>query len=1016
MRNLKTDLQRAKQLLEDKRKLVAQQIEILLHQSQVASHYKEIGKEEFITLANKALLPNVSNKLVKFNKFTRLNNHQRDFLILTANWDNPYWKVTTSRTIGGYQPHFLGSAPSVVRVGEVIIKLPGFTTMERSALIPIRSLSTFPGHLAITSNSLTTRQAVLSCLQSLAVRLMATFPVRKMRAVFIDPAGMGNNFPFKNFPEFIVGPKVYTRSDEIREQLRSLTVHIEQVIQKYLSADYSSIEQFNQAKSFIKEPYRYVFIADFPAGFDNTSSLEDLKSLLINGPKAGVYVVLHLDESLEKPRNFDYRAFADYCTRMAPSGDLHNGKPLFQMNLNRQRQVNIMLDDLPSNEQINMIASLVTTTLKNVPLETVPFSELQPSQEEAWSLKSDTEIRTPIGVSGALDRLEFWIGQGEEGRIASQGILAGKPGAGKSYTLHAIIINLASRYSPDELEMYLLDFKEGVEFQVYVDPLRSESTDPSAELDESRALPHAKVISIESDREFGLSVLERVQQEIQRRGQKFTSVGIASLKDFRAKQTNVRMPRILIVIDEFQYMFLNNDEITRKLNVIFEDIARRGRAFGIHLLLATQSPNVPNMNNLIYSFIDLRMVQQMDKPTAARVLAEGNVDAIDLIERPGEIIYNANGGKNGHNVFGHIVDMSLDVRKESLMNIQGFAKDHEFTRPEPLILFNGKQATKLKRNPQLQQLTRMDDWLTSRELNKQVIKDKEWTLEEFPTVAWLGESMKIGGHIHTTFRRRSRNNMLMIGSSEQSIFGMLGAITLSLAHCYTPNSVSFEIMDLSTPDEDQPWTYLTTQLRDAIGNLFEMNIGKRNPDKNNNISRYQTILHKVNDELERRQGIRKDNPDETNFGQPIFFICAIGALERAQDLRPVMGQRNEEPSEDGKTLIKIVSGGSELGIHTILWLDSTTSFLRISADNKGWLTYFDNRVALAMAAEFSRLMIGEIYAQELSSLQAYYRDESKGSLQKFKPYAVPTEAEIIEYGKILNSRRSSEVQRRQSHA
>ena len=56
------------------------------------------------------------------------------------------------------------------------------------------------------------------------------------------------------------------------------------------------------------------------------------------------------------------------------------------------------------------------------------------------------------------------------------------------------------QYSPAELERYLLDYKEGVEFQIYVDPNRSETQNPTRELDETRALPHAKVISIESDR------------------------------------------------------------------------------------------------------------------------------------------------------------------------------------------------------------------------------------------------------------------------------------------------------------------------------------------------------------------------------------------------------------------------------------------------------------------------------------------------------------------------------------
>lgn len=1060
--------------------------------------------------------------------------------MLTRDWDDPFWSDSTTGS-GHYQPHFEGLAPGVIRIGELLIdQIRDAGTIP--AMVPIRSMSSntrsgYTGHLAIFSNSQETRQAAVSCLQTVAVRAISTFPARKLRGIFVDPIGMGNNFPFKSFPEFISGPKTFTRSDDIREQIRGLTVHIEQVIQKYLSSDYSTIEEFNAAKSFIKEPYRYVFVADFPSAFDN-ASLEDLKSLLTNGAKAGVYVVLHVDESLEKPRNFDYGVFDSYCTVVRATGqkvgetkskpkrmvrpqkryqillnrfelsdafqdalsdgseilvedndeyldpddedmaeaiaeiigisfeeaanmvksayeqdvciaenveepialeltttladfdaetqlvqldiaeeiieqseltdeirDKYRDEPLFSLRLPQGQRFSVILDHTPSNDQINFLASSMTEAIRQVRVETVPYEELQPSEAEIWSFRSDTEVRTPIGVSGALDQIEFWLGQSEEEKIASQALLAGRPGAGKSYTLHAIVTNLAMRYSPDELEMYLLDFKEGVEFQIYVDPLRSDILNPLDELDESNALPHAKVISIDSDREFGLSVLKRIQGELEDRGRQFRTVGVPGLKEFREKRPDVRMPRVLIVIDEFQYMFLQNDDVTRELNVIFEDITRRGRAFGIHLLLATQSPNVPNMSRGIYSFIDLRMAQQMDKPTASAVLAEGNIDAVDLIERPGEIIYNANGGTSGHNVFGQVVDMSLAIRKKALMDIQSVATTKEFERPEPLILFNGLQATKLKRNPQLQRLTRMQEWLSLRELNKQIINDSEWMMEEFPGVAWLGEAMRIGNHTHAIFRRRSRNNMLMIGSSEETVFGMLGAAIMSLAHCYTPGDASFEIIDLSYPDEDNYWADLTLQLRDAIGGLFPMNIGKRAPDPEKEVSRYQTILQNVNKELERRKAMREEHPDEVNFGPSIFFICAIGGLNRAQTMRPVMGRRNEEPSEDGQALIDIVAQGAELGIHTISWFDNMKSFLKLSGDDRSWLTHFDLRVAMTMPAEDSRLLIRDTYAQDLPRLRAYFRDEATtAGLEKFKPYAVLTPEEINEYGNKLSSR------------
>lgn len=72
-------------------------------------------------------------------------------------------------------------------------------------------------------------------------------------------------------------------------------------------------------------------------------------------------------------------------------------------------------------------------------------------------------------------------------------------------------------------------------------------------------------------------------------------------------------------------------------------------------------------------------------------------------------------------------------------------------RSQPLILFNGTRPTKLNHNRQLMQLSQMSGWLSLAELNKQVIKEPDWLVEETPRVACLGEAMRIGNHIYCGF-------------------------------------------------------------------------------------------------------------------------------------------------------------------------------------------------------------------------------------------------------------------------
>ena len=97
-----------------------------------------------------------------------------------------------------------------------------------------------------------------------------------------------------------------------------------------------------------------------------------------------------------------------------------------------------------------------------------------------WTGDSQTGISAPFGrIAGSgVICLPF------DSQLLSSALLAGRPGSGKSTLLHAVISSLAIVYPPSELELYLLDFKEGVEFMAYA----------------GETLPHARVVAVEAER------------------------------------------------------------------------------------------------------------------------------------------------------------------------------------------------------------------------------------------------------------------------------------------------------------------------------------------------------------------------------------------------------------------------------------------------------------------------------------------------------------------------------------
>src|SRR5439155_16648317 len=193
------------------------------------------------------------------------------------------------------------------------------------------------------------------------------------------------------------------------------------------------------------------------------------------------------------------------------------------------------LDSSPPSGLVRTILESVGKAAKAGKKVEVPFEgRITGDIGRWWVDETANGLSVPIGPASAtkLQRLE--LGQG----TAQHVVVAGRTGSGKSTLFHILILGFAIRYAPDELELYLIDFKRGVEFKTYAD----------------FQLPHARVIAIESEREFGLSVLQRLNDELTQRGRRFQDARAPDLTTYRAR-TKEPMPRTVLIVDEFQEFF-----------------------------------------------------------------------------------------------------------------------------------------------------------------------------------------------------------------------------------------------------------------------------------------------------------------------------------------------------------------------------------------------------------------------------------------------------------------------------
>lgn len=261
----------------------------------------------------------------------------------------------------------------------------------------------------------------------------------------------------------------------------------------------------------------------------------------------------------------------------------------------------------------------------------IPFERVQPLST-GWEASSADRLQFAVGLSGSAVA-EVTLGDERDQRHNI--LITGAIGQGKSNLLKVIVHSLAQRYPPEELELHLLDFKEGV--TLYPLAPRPESPD---------FLPHARVLGLESDRDFGLAVLRHIEAEFSRRAQLFRPHG-DSISRYRSAVPAAIMPRIVVVIDEFHMLFDPNDQLAEAAAQLLEAIARRGRSYGVHLILASQTISgisaLLSREGGIFAQFPIRLALKNAAQESFATLGPGN-DAAARLRVRGEAVLNLDYG------------------------------------------------------------------------------------------------------------------------------------------------------------------------------------------------------------------------------------------------------------------------------------------------------------------------------------------------------------------------------------
>jgi hypothetical protein len=877
-------------------------------------------------------------------------------------WDDPAWDT--------WQPP--PALPPAVRLGDYRASLAQFVTRvpledlnapEALREFTLPALVGFPEQCSLLFlASEAGRQRAVQALQALMFRLLTTVPPGKVRFTILDSVGLGQNFAafmhLADHDEALVGSRIWTEQSQIDHRLADMTAHMENVIQKYLRNQFRTIEEYNVHAGEVAEPFRVLVVANFPANFSSDAARR-LVSIAQSGPRCGVHTLISVDTRQMMPQGFNLadleQAGANLVWTAGPAeangaGDGAPHEPRFVWRDPDFGPFPLGLDEPPPDDFAMRILKTVGEQARSAKRVEVPFEFIAPPADQWWTADSRAGIDVPFGRAGATKRQYLRLGRG----TAQHVLVAGKTGSGKSTLLHALITNLSVMYSPDEAELYLVDFKKGVEFKTYA----------------ANELPHARVVAVESEREFGLSVLQRLDAELKHRGELFRNAGAQNLAAYR-DATGARLPRILLIVDEFQEFFVEDDRLAQDAAQLLDRLVRQGRAFGLHVLLGSQT--LGGAYTLARSTIDqmaVRIALQCSEADAHLILSDEN-SAARLLSRPGEAIYNdANGLVEGNNPF-QVVWLSDERREEYLHDITALAHERRPDLQAPPLVFEGNVAADPGKNHLLEQMLRAPAWPSP---------------PPRAVHAWLGEPMTIKDPTAATFRPQSANNLLVVGQQDDAALATMVMSLVSLAAQLPPGAEpSFYILDGSAVDA--PYAGYLEKLAGVLPQ----------PARLGGWREVTTLLGELSAELDRRQKATGA------VAAPVFL--AIFGLQRFRDLRRNEDDfyaRREETANPAQQFATLLREGSALGLHTLLWCDTLNNLNR-SLDRAS-MREFDLRILFQMSVADSSNLADSPLAAKLGLHRAYFYSEEQGRLEKFRPYGLPSEAWLARVGEQLRAR------------
>ncbi|HEU4425207.1 MAG TPA: FtsK/SpoIIIE domain-containing protein [Pilimelia sp.] len=666
------------------------------------------------------------------------------------------------------EPVAPGEPVGALRVGEVR-PAPGPAV---PALLPLLD----HGHVVVDVADGAAGAAADVLVTTLLLRVLGRTAPGAVRLSGYDPDRLGGGLA--GFaPLAGVGLLTFVGPTGLAGLLDDLVEHIRRINETVLAGEYPSLRALARRTGRRPEPWRVAVLLGSGHG-DELSRHEraQLDRVVRAGPDCGVHVIARGIALPEHPEV--HTILVDRGTRVgvgqAPKAPATPWAGTAQVG--GYAALPVHLDPPPEPELVTATCRAIAARVAAGPTP-VAFTDLLP--EVFWTERADAELTAPVGLG--VDGMPEPVTLGD---YPPHALIGGPSGTGKTNLIYAWLGALAARYSPAEVEFYLLDFKEGVSFARFAPRRRDRSW-----------LPHVRLVgvNVNTDREFGLALLRFLGAELRRRADAAKRHEVTKLAELRAEDPDGHWPRIVAVIDEFQVLLGGgHDALTKEAATLLEDLARRGRSQGIHLVLASQE--VTGIEALwgrpaLVSQFTLRIAL----PKARKVLPDTN-PAAQTLPRYHAVVNSDSGAITAN----RIVRLPAASDRETWSALQTrLWRDRPRDMPEPR-LFDGDAVPELTRAPDFAALSPS-------------------TVDSRGPVALLGETIDVRARsARLRLPRAPGRNLAVLGTLTEEACAVLGAAARSLQRQYAPDAVRFSVACLD-PDAAEAAEALRPHLPPGTG-------------------------------------------------------------------------------------------------------------------------------------------------------------------------------------------------------